>query len=449
MSQAPNQSPSQQTGEPFEVQEILDRLIRLLTKDWGSKLLSVALAVALWAGLITQDPTLTREKTFRDVTVSITGADTLKRNGFVVVGDVEALLDGVTVVADVPQKQYVSAQASNYNVRLDLSRIRQAGEQEVAISATSTATYGTVLRISPARVNVQVEEYVNVGYIPVNAVLVGNTPEGFHVMNVACDPSWLTVSGPRSVVEKVVQAEITLDKSQLPAREGDVRLAAEFRLLDGNGQEISDETLQVTSESVLRTNVNLTATMYTRRDIDLTQTQLYIGSPADGYEVTDVIVSPEVLSIAGERSKVERVRLFDAGSLIRITGAKDNVEDTVVVKEQRDLPWISDQQLDVTVVIQPVLKTRSFQQAPIELTGVPQGMTAVLSQQTARVDVTGAEGWVDGLAEDAVRLRCDVKGLTAGVHETPLQVLVSDSEGQNFTVGVDPMTVNVTIAPSE
>ena len=152
MSQTANQAPHQPPKEPPKWLETAGKLLRMLKHNWPTKLLSLALAMALWAGLIAQDPTLTREKTFRDVAVTVSGTDTLKRYGFTVVTDLDALLDGVTVVADVPQKQYVNAQASNYNIRLDLSRIREAGEQEVAISATSSSTYGSVVRITPARI---------------------------------------------------------------------------------------------------------------------------------------------------------------------------------------------------------------------------------------------------------------------------------------------------------
>ena len=52
------------------------RLWRLIYHNWPWKLLALFLALCLWAGLITQDPTLTRERVFTDVTVSVVGADT-------------------------------------------------------------------------------------------------------------------------------------------------------------------------------------------------------------------------------------------------------------------------------------------------------------------------------------------------------------------------------------
>lgn len=453
MSQTANQTPHHPPKEPPKwletARELAGKLAGTLKSNWPAKLLSLALAMALWAGLITQDPTLTREKTFRDVAVTVSGTDTLKRYGFTVVTDLEELLDGVTVVADVPQKQYVSAQASNYNIRLDLSRIREAGEQEVAISATNTSTYGSVVRITPAKVKIVVEEYVNVGYIPVNAVISGAAPEGFHAGSIACDPAWLTVSGPRSVVEQVERAEVTVELDKLPAREGEVRKAVGFRLLGADGQVIEDDTLQVTSESVLRTNVNLTVELLTRRDVDMTAETLCYGKPAAGYEVAGIIVSPQTVSIAGERSIVEQARLVNTRRAVNISGAKETVEAVIDLGTQPNLDWVSAAQLEVSVIIQPIRETRTFSAAPIEATGVQEGMTATPDKQTASVQITGASAWVKALPEDGVRLLCDVAGLAPGSHDVPLQVVVDGADGQEFTADAEPMTIRVTIAEKE
>ena len=121
-------------------------------------LLALLIAVALWAGLITQDPTLTREKLFTDVNVSVNGADALKRNGFIVLEDVAQVLDDVTVRVEVPQAQYASVQAGNYSVRIDLSRIKKAGQQEVKILSTNSTAYGTVVEIDPPSGTLTVDE---------------------------------------------------------------------------------------------------------------------------------------------------------------------------------------------------------------------------------------------------------------------------------------------------
>ena len=63
------------------------------------KLIAVLISLLLWAGLISQDETLTRDKTWQNVKVNITGADKLRNNSLIVVSDLDELLSGVTLTA--------------------------------------------------------------------------------------------------------------------------------------------------------------------------------------------------------------------------------------------------------------------------------------------------------------------------------------------------------------
>lgn len=448
MSQTTNQAPAQQGKDPALLPVYLKKLGRMLLNNWGMKLLSLLLALGLWAGLITQDPTLTREKTFRDVNVTINNQETFKRNGYTVTSDLEELLDGVNITVDVPQKQYADAQASNYNVRVDLNRLaNRTGEQELTILSTSTSTYGTVTKITPSTITVTVEEYVTHGYIPVNVVRVGEAPEGFYVTEATKEPSWITVSGPRSLVERVDRAEVLLDLSELPAREGKVDKALAFALLDAEGQPIVSDMLQVTRESVLRERINISVTLYAERDIEVLNAQLYAGTPAEGYEVTDVYVSPSYVTVAGLKSVVDSVNLLQPGKLVNVNGATETVTATIDLSKPLNLQWMSTSKVSVTVVIQPRNETVRLEGIPVRVTGVPQGMMAAAVQDTAVVSITGAGAWVKGLTAKDVSLSCDVSALTPGVQEAALQCTVQDSDGQEFVVEIEPQTVQVVIAP--
>ena len=101
-------------GQKIDIKATLLRLKTWITHNWPWKLLSLFLAICLWSGLITQDESLTREKVFNDVTINIVNADTLRRNGFIIVSGLENL-PTVRFRADVPQKVYNIASASNYN----------------------------------------------------------------------------------------------------------------------------------------------------------------------------------------------------------------------------------------------------------------------------------------------------------------------------------------------
>ena len=157
MKQQKNPAPAEQTTkQPGRLALFGKAVGNAFKHNWQYKLLSVVLAIMLWAGLITQDPTLTREKVFTDVTISASGTDTIKRNGYIVTSDLNELLANATVYASVPQSKYDDAAVNAYNVRVDLTKISQAGEYELRVQSSSSSTYGSVTEIVPATVKVNV-----------------------------------------------------------------------------------------------------------------------------------------------------------------------------------------------------------------------------------------------------------------------------------------------------
>ena len=93
---------AQITGEKLK-----SKVRELLTNNLPLKVLALLLSVVLWAGLISQDETLTREKSFSDVNVSITGTDTMKRNGYIVTSDLSAALSDIDAVARFPRSSTI------------------------------------------------------------------------------------------------------------------------------------------------------------------------------------------------------------------------------------------------------------------------------------------------------------------------------------------------------
>ena len=77
-------------------------LKHLVLHNASFKLTALLISVVLWAGLISQDVSLTRDKVFNDVSVNVTGTDTMKRNGYIVTSDLAEALQGVTATAAVP-----------------------------------------------------------------------------------------------------------------------------------------------------------------------------------------------------------------------------------------------------------------------------------------------------------------------------------------------------------
>lgn len=436
----------QSPKEGGKAKVICRALVHALKNNWGFKLLALLIAIVLWAGLITQDPTLTREKSFSDVTINVTGSDAIKRNGFIVVSDLSQVLEGAHLRVDVPQMQYANAQAGFYNVRIDLSRVTEAGVQQARVLTTNSSTYGTVSEITPSTVEIEVEEYITRYRIPVTLDVVGTPPTGYYAATPVADPSVVAVSGPKSLVDQISRAEAVVELGNLPAREGTIRQLVSFRLLDEKNNEVQSDLLEVTSESVLMERVTVETAVYSLKAISLSDVGLVTGSPAEGYEVKSVVYTPEIITAAGKMANLSLLDTLYADESVDITGLNEPIHRQIKVRRPSELTYLSASSVTVEVEIGPIIESRTFEDVKISLGGVADGLRGEMAGKTADVTITGPQLWIDSLKNNSVKLMCDASGLTAGTYSLPLICQISGSEEQTFSVEVAPENMEVTIS---
>lgn len=334
----------------------LQRLKRIVLHNWPWKLLSLFLAVCLWGALISQDGTLTREKTFNDITVNVVNTDTLRRNGYIIVSGLEQL-GTVRIKADVPQKVYDTVTANNFNVRVDLSKITHAGEQTLYLTATSSSTYGTVKDISIESVTVQVEEYVTRSRIPVKLQTTGEAPEGFYADTASVDPAYVTVSGPKSLVSTIVRCVADYDLSILTAQSGTERSAIPFHLVNMLDETVSMELIDVTSESVLLDSLLVEQKVYSKKALLINAMDVTTGEPASGYVIRQISSEPASVYLAGSDAVVQSLNALPLkdfiASPIDVTGLTATVRRAVRLEKPAGVAYISSDTIFVTVEITP------------------------------------------------------------------------------------------------
>jgi len=420
-------------------------ILRTVLHNGPYKLLALVLAVILWAGLITQDASLTREKHFEDVKVTISGEDTLKRKGFIITSDMQSALEGVEMTVNVPQLQYNSVQAGNYTPRIDLSRINRAGTQNISISTTSTNTYGAVEEIEPSEITIVVEDYITRSRIPVLVSTTGKEPEGYYVKMPAADPMMVSVSGPESLVEQIACANVTVDLSTLPAKEGPVVWAAPFKMTSVAGEEIAGDLLEITNEAVQLDSVIMTAEVYPVREIALSDMNVVRGKPAAGYEVKSISVVPGTVTVAGEADKLEGIDILYPDSQLDVTGVKESIQGRILIRRPEELVYLSTTTATVAVEVGPVITSKTFDHIRVYVQSVENEHTAELMTRYSDVSISGEQLWMDGLKAENISLYVDLTGLTEGTYYVPVLCKIADSEGQNFTVELVPDTVEVLI----
>lgn len=341
-----------------EKKGILSQLVamvkHILFHNGWLKLIAIIISLFLWAGLISQDETLTRDKTFQNVNVSVTGSETMKNNGYIVVDNPEDILSDVSIVAAVPQKQYEKAESSAYNVRLDLSRINGTGEQELKLQSTNSPTFGRVISTNPSSVTVHVEDYIVRQRIPVSVTVNGQIPEGWYMTTPTVDPALVAVSGPRSLVETISRARVFLDTEDLEWTEGTLYTSSRIVLYNRAGEEVHSNLLSVTSSNLTIDSVLIESMLYPTITFDTKPLVTISGNPARGYRIKETKVSPDTVTIAARKEVLDKLTELPMERTVKVNGLKETTVFQLKVQKPSEEAVISNDTVTVTVEIEPV-----------------------------------------------------------------------------------------------
>ena len=438
-------SPTKVNQKPPE-KDWLKTIWKWISHNWKAKLLALLAATALWAGLISQDPSLTREKIFNDFPIRTSGVDTMNRNGYIVVSDLEDALKGVYLRAAVPQMQFDGATVSSYDPRIDLSRISGVGTQQLKVLTTATSTYGAVEAISPDTIEVEVEEYITRSRIPLTLSAVGTSPDGFYADAPNADPPNISVSGPKSLVETIARAEAVVDVSTLPAKEGLARTSVPFTLLNSQGKVVESKLITVSSNGTPLDSVIAEQMVYPTKELYLSALGLTKGTPADGYEVKSVSADPKTVVAAGASSSLDQLEMIFLEDAVDVQDAFASFNEEIRIRKRDELVHLSADKVMVAVEIGEIINGKTFENLTINLYNPDKSMKTTLSETKTSAVVTGPKLWLDKVKANQVLLAVDLTGLGEGTYELPVLGTMLDSENIPYTIEPGVSSVWVTIA---
>ena len=321
------------------------------------KLLAMLISLILWAGLISQDDSLTREKTWQNVNVTVNGTDTMKRNSFIVVSDLDEMLSNVSVTAAVPQRQYESADVSAYNIRVDLSRLNGTGTQELKILSTASNLYGKVINTVPSVLNVEVEEYSVRQRIPVSVSIGGEYANGWYkdwyLANQTVDPVLVAVNGPRSLVQNILKAKVELNPETLEWTEGALQSTGEIQLYNRSNEKINSPLLDITTEGLSIDTVLIEGTVLPTRTFELNDLIEFQGEVMEGYKVTSFRISPETVKVAARNEVLEQMDELAIDRSVDIQGLSETTVFQIKIQKPSEDAVLSNDTVTVTVEVEP------------------------------------------------------------------------------------------------
>jgi YbbR domain-containing protein len=249
----------------------------------------------------------------------------------------------------------------------------------------------------------------------------------------------VTISGPRSSVDRVVEAVIEV--SVMDARDTVTKQDTPL-LLDETGRRVRGLTMtpEVVTVSVVVERQGGYRDVAVRAAIE--------GTPAAGYWVSNISVEPVLVTMWGEQSVIEALPGFVDTQPIDVSDAKSDVISRVGLSLPEGVLSLGEgsgpQGILVTISIQPQLGGRTIYGIPVELRGVRLGLTAQTSPASVDIILSGPLPALQELEPQDIQVILNLAGLSAGTHKvTPVAVL---PEGLGLEVkSIVPDIVEVTI----
>lgn len=437
MNSRPTKKPDAPRG-PFR--ELRRAISRILGSRAFLMALSLLTAVVFWSILVASDGTLTREKTFQNVAVSVTGESTLKSRGYIVMDDLDSLISGVKLTVEVTQSNYSRVSGTSYNPHIDLTQVTGEGENVLNV-AFSSQLYGPVVSCEPSSVRVNVERYIT-RRVPVVLETSGGLP-GYYLDSAKTDPTMLSVSGPQSLVSQVARAVASIDVSLLSGERRSDRNSVQIRLQDAAGNTVESDLIEITNQTVLTDTVVVETELVPMREVPLEVESLVTGEPAEGYELLEVTASQESLLIAAADEVLDAITVLTTDQPLSIEGATQDVTGTVRLRRPTGIENTVPYDVTVTARIGEMTAQRTLRQVQVEVDGLDDSLRVSLSREKQTVQLTGPYTFINGLSQSDVRLFVDVNGLGEGTHVVPVQISIDNAP--EFACALSSPEITVTI----
>lgn len=378
---------------------------KLFTNNIGLKIGSILVAALLWFVVVNVDnPVGTR--TFRDVQVKVLNTNLITDDGktYQILDRTDVVSVTVTAkrnILDKLSKTDIEAYADMKDYDSDLNSVKIKAIVRNYDSATCIT--------NPVNMRVRIEDLES-KQLPVTVETKGTPADGYKVGQTTVDPESVTISGPKSMVNKVAKAVVTVDVNGL---NGDKTLPATLVLYDNSNRKMDSSLIQDNPD---KEKVSVHVTMLNSKKVSL-NIEGVSGTPAEGYEKTDVTIEPSSITIAGKQEDLNKIDNIPIPiSAVDISGAREKVEKVIDITDYLPKHVVladdKDANILVTVAVEKTgTKTIEIPILSLKVTNAPKDLElSYTSNDDLKITCEGLQEDLEALTANDVQASMDLKG---------------------------------------
>lgn len=400
------------------------------------KILSLLIAILIWVVVKNvQDPMLV--KVITRIPVTIVNESYLASRL-----EVPLLIEGQdTVNVKVKGRESVVKELAreDFTAVADMTQIisMETTPRMVPVKVSCEGLLDSDISVTPGNIQVDIEKQTSVEKII--AVNTGDTvpDKNYEVGVLKANPEKVTISGPESIVNKIDRVVAMVDVSD--RKETRTELDSELKIYDKNQDELSEKQLSYLDLKEIRNNkIKVTAEFWKAQNKISLKVESS-GSPKHGYQVSEIKLVPDTISIAGTDEALQKLAeagntLEIPGSMIDVSGKSSdfevNIDLTELLPENTKLARDLNSSVIATVKILPY-NSQDFElpATQIQTENIPEDMDLVFGQEKITVRLKGKDEDLKNLKPETVQMKIDLKDYKEGEYTVPVTVTLPGGYG--------------------
>jgi YbbR domain-containing protein len=406
-------------------------MIRWLATNIRTFLWALAMALAVWvAAVAAADPDEVRQ--YPDpISVEVIGQDP----GLVITGDVPRQIE-LTLRAPSSVWQELLANEDDIRAILDLSGL-SAGEHTLEIQVQITTRPVRIISATPRTATITLEPLASQTF-PIDLSISGEPAIGYQAGDPVLEPEKIIISGPQSLVERVVKVRAPLNLAGV--RES-IEQTVTVQPLNENNQIVSGLSLNPSE-------VTVTLPISQQGGYrDLAVKVVVTGQVATGYRLANIVVFPPVVTVfSGDPSLVNSLPGVLETQPLDLENANDELTTRLAINLPDGVSLVGEQTVLVRVNVSPIQGSLTLSNQTIEVDGLPNGWFAQVAPDNVDIILSGPLPLLDTLSPQDVRAVIDVTDLAVGTHQLipDVEILVSDIVVESILPGTVEVVLSTT-----
>ncbi|MBS4959921.1 MAG: hypothetical protein KHZ62_03760 [Clostridiales bacterium] len=426
----------------------MKKIKEALMKDFGWKLLSLCIAIAMWFIVInSENPIESRSYT---VNLTILNEQQIEENGYIIsnLNELKNTKVTIRVRGQRMSLDHLSQSRNNITATTDFSKaVSSLGTDDsidLSVDVKLPSSVGDnfeILSRSPSVIVLNAAQMIEGAY-NVSLVTTGDVATGYVMSSPKLEPSSVTVSGPQESIDSIASIGATLDVTGISS---DIDTNIQIFAYDRNGNVIPD--LVLSSE-----NVHVRIAVNKSKSVPVQVEQ--IGTPATGYTLENLTWDPQYVEIVGREEDLAKIRRI-------ILPPVDIQNKTETVVTEYDLySYLPDQtairnntadKVKVTAIIEKEAeKTLEILSDQITMTGtLSENCMISFPDQTFELILSGRSDLMDEISAEKITGTIDITGLDEGTYHLPISFEIPEGLTQKTLDVVAEVIVTKTSSEPE